>query len=365
MLTVTSLFSGIGGIDLGLEQTGYFKTTLFSEIDPYCQKILRQHWPNVTIIPDVKDIDGKKIKSDVIVGGFPCQPFSVAGKRKGKDDKRHLWPEMFRIIKDAKPSIVIGENVPGIINVQMALGSCISDLESEGYNVQCFVLPASAVGAPHRRYRVFIIAMANTDHRNHNEKKEIQARWNTIDTSSTDVENTRRTLRQRGKLSEKNEDEVGKENADQHQRSSSTPKSDVANTNERNVETGCKRQRGVRKKNTKKRSASDASSSSKTLANTKLERLQRGQRNDKREGWKILSSEQHDRREIRSEIRRSSGISGQEERSQGWWSVEPSVGRVAHGVPNRVDRTKALGNAVIPQLAYAIGISIIKSIKGE
>ena len=345
MLTVTSLFSGIGGIDLGLEQTGYFKTTLFSEIDPYCQKILRQHWPNVTIIPDVKDIDGKKIKSDVIVGGFPCQPFSVAGKRKGKDDKRHLWPEMFRIIKDAKPSIVIGENVPGIINVQMALGSCISDLESEGYNVQCFVLPASAVGAPHRRYRVFIIAMANTDHRNHNEKKEIQARWNTIDTSSTDVENTRRTLRQRRQLSEKNEDEVGKENADQHQRSSSTSKSDVGNTDS----IRCSQHKEPKKETSRGRTETSIMSGSKNVSNTLRKGLQGYGQSDSLE------------RKQKESIAAKSYI----ETNGGWWSVEPNVGRVAHGVPNRVDRTKALGNAVIPQLAYAIGISIIKSIKGE
>ena len=320
MLTVTSLFSGIGGIDLGLEQTGYFKTTLFSEIDPYCQKILRQHWPNVTIIPDVKDIDGKKIKSDVIVGGFPCQPFSVAGKRKGKDDQRHLWPEMFRIIKDAKPSIVIGENVPGIINVQMALGSCISDLESEGYNVQCFVLPASAVGAPHRRYRVFIIALANTE----------CLGW-----------------KERAKKREKSTD---KETSNQSDNSSTRQRKKEANKTLANTDSiRCSRYKEPKKETSRGRTKTSIMSGSKNVSNTNSEGLQGYGQSDSLE------------RKQKESIAAKSYI----ETNRGWWSVEPNVGRVAHGVPDRVDRTKALGNAVIPQLAYAIGISIIKSIKGE
>jgi len=195
MLSVTSLFSGIGGIDLGLEMTGHFKTKLFSEIDPFCQKVLKKHWPDVPIIPDVRDVDGTKYQTDVLVGGFPCQPFSVAGKRKGKDDQRHLWPEMFRVIKEAKPSIVIGENVQGIINTQMALGSCVVDLESEGYKVQPVVLPACSVNAPHRRYRVFILAVANTksfsrnDRENRNYSKEKQEERN-VRGQSSNVANT-------------------------------------------------------------------------------------------------------------------------------------------------------------------------------
>jgi len=272
MLSVTSLFSGIGGIDLGLEMTGHFKTKLFSEIDPFCQKVLKKHWPDVPIIPDVRDVDGTKYQTDVLVGGFPCQPFSVAGKRKGKDDQRHLWPEMFRVIKEAKPSIVIGENVQGIINTQMALGSCVVDLESEGYKVQPVVLPACSVNAPHRRYRVFILAVANTksfsrnDRENRNYSKEKQEERNVRGQSGN-----------------------------------------VANTNSKR---GCL--------------------------------------------WEANRQDAEDARQ-----------SPRGEKTFGWWDIEPNVGRVAHGIPSRVDRLKSLGNAVVPQLAYVIGQQIITAIRED
>jgi DNA (cytosine-5)-methyltransferase 1 len=235
MLRVISLFSGIGGIDLGLEATGYFKTVLFNEIDPFCQKVLKRHWPDVPIIADVKDVNGKEIQADVVVGGFPCQPFSVAGKKGGSFDERYLWPEMLRVIKDAKPFIVIGENVPGIINLSLGLETCIFDLETAGYEVQCFNIPACGVQAPHRRYRVFIIAMANID----------------------------------------------------------------------------------------------------------IKRLQ---------GY----GEKYQLRESKRE-KQTSGNS--------WWKSEPNVDRVAYGIPFRVDRIKALGNAVVPQISYVIGMCIANAIK--
>lgn len=156
-MKVLDLFSGIGGFSLGLEWAG-METVTFCEMDKFCQKVLKKHWPDVPIYDDIRKLDGKQFYGtiDVICGGFPCQPFSVAGKQRGKDDNRHLWPEMFRIIKEAKPTWVIGENVPGIIN--MALDEVCVDLESEGYEVQTFIIPACAVNAPHRRDRVWIIA---------------------------------------------------------------------------------------------------------------------------------------------------------------------------------------------------------------
>ena len=134
-LKVLDLFSGIGGFALGLDSTGFFKTVKFVEKDKYCQKVLRKNFPNIPIEEDIKDVKGKRYEADVIVGGFPCQPMSVAGKRKGTDDDRYLWPEMFRLIREIKPEFGIGENVQGIINIQngMVLRQVQDDLESEGF----------------------------------------------------------------------------------------------------------------------------------------------------------------------------------------------------------------------------------------
>jgi len=163
-LNVLDLFSGIGGFSLGLEATGKFKTIAFCEKDKFCQKVLQKHWQGTTIYEDIRDIDGTKIKADVITGGFPCQPFSTAGKRKGTEDDRYLFPEMFRIIKETQARWVIGENVQGIVNMSegKVLQGIHNDLEAIGYEVQTFIIPASSQGAWHKRNRVWIIA-ANTN----------------------------------------------------------------------------------------------------------------------------------------------------------------------------------------------------------
>ena len=122
-LKVLDLFSGIGGFALGLDSTGIFETVKFVEKDKYCQKVLQKNFPNIPIEEDIKNVEGKEGDADVVVGGFPCQPMSVAGKRKGTDDDRYLWPEMFRLIREIKPQFVIGENVQGIINIQNGMVS--------------------------------------------------------------------------------------------------------------------------------------------------------------------------------------------------------------------------------------------------
>ena len=156
-LKVLDLFSGIGGFSLGLERTGGFETVAFCEIDPFCQKILAKHWPNVKCYNDVRTIDYDGAV-DVITGGFPCQPFSTAGKRQGQDDDPHLWPAMFSLVKKYEPTWVIGENVAGLVS--MGLDDVLTNLESEGYAARTFIIPACAVNAPHKRERVWIIAYA-------------------------------------------------------------------------------------------------------------------------------------------------------------------------------------------------------------
>jgi len=151
------LFSGIGGFSLAASWTGQIETVSFCEIEPYCQKVLNKHWPDVPIYPDIKELKGEDIGPvDIVCGGFPCQPFSCAGKRRGKEDDRHLWPEMFRVIQETKPTWVVGENVAGFRN--MALDDALADLEGERYEVQTFIIPALSVGAPHLRERIWIMA---------------------------------------------------------------------------------------------------------------------------------------------------------------------------------------------------------------
>ena len=156
-MKVLDLFSGIGGFSLGLERAG-METVAFCENDWFCQQILKKHWPDVPIYGDIRIMDGRRFCGTVelICGGYPCQPFSIAGKQKGNEDARHLWPEMFRIIKQVKPKWVIAENVEG--HIKLGLDSVLNDLESEGFTCWPFIIPACAVGAPHQRNRIWVVA---------------------------------------------------------------------------------------------------------------------------------------------------------------------------------------------------------------
>lgn len=165
MLTHLSLFSGIGGLDLAAEWAG-FQSVGQCEWADYPTKVLEQHWPDVPRWRDIRTLTGEDFYArtglrtvDIISGGFPCQPFSSAGKRRGREDDRYLWPEMLRVVQEIRPTWVIGENVAGIIN--MALDQVLSDLEGIAYSCQAFIIPACAVDAPHRRDQCAILAHAN------------------------------------------------------------------------------------------------------------------------------------------------------------------------------------------------------------
>jgi DNA (cytosine-5)-methyltransferase 1 len=162
-MTHGSLFSGIGGFDLAAEWMGW-ENTFHCELNPFGQQVLKYYWPDAKSYHDIKTTDFSIHRGtiDVLSGGFPCQPYSTAGKRKGTEDDRHLWPEMLRAIREVQPGYVVGENVRGLTNWNggLVFDQVQADLEAEGYEVLPFLLPACSVGAPHERYRIWFVAYA-------------------------------------------------------------------------------------------------------------------------------------------------------------------------------------------------------------
>ena len=179
------LFEGIGGFSLAARAVGW-QTIAWCEINDFCQKVLSYHFPEAKKHDDIRKTDFTiyRGKCDILTGGFPCQPFSIAGKQLGTEDERHLWPEMLRAIREIQPRWVVGENVGGILNWNggMVFEQVHIDLENEGYEVQAFVLPAVAVNAPHRRDRIWFVAFKNSDSdgwNNYKRKKKssIREQW--------------------------------------------------------------------------------------------------------------------------------------------------------------------------------------------
>jgi len=373
-LKVLDLFSGIGGFSLGLESTGHFETIAFVENDEYCQAVLKHHFPEVPILGDIKNVTKETTRTtpDVICGGFPCQPYSVAGDQRAKDDPRHLWPEMFRLIKEHRPTWVIGENVNGL--VKLGLDEVLHDLESEGYSTRTFNIQASSVGAPHQRQRLWIIGhLGDPEHngsfasererevfyQSKEQKKQISL-WESEGTSSAsgDVANPDdKRIRScvRGNDND-NEEKSGagsvnrgrsKKN-DERDNPSSTQneRMDVSDTDDSRNRTQKHRVNKNGKTNIQGRQEHTQSKSSRHGANvsdTNGKRLQ-GSRTE------------HELR--KSKEKRKIGRSS-------WWDSEPNVGRVAYGVPNRVPRLRALGNTVVPQIIEKIGLAIIEAENGS
>ena len=310
------LFSGIGGFSLGLEATGGFETVAFCDIDKYSKKVLKKQWPNVKQYEDIKELNYGRLKTDgigpidIITGGYPCQPFSIAGRKKGEEDPRHLWPEYFRVIKELRPSWVIGENVSG--HIKLGLDTVLENLESEGYSARTFSISASSVGAKHQRERIWIVANA----RQHGGR--IEPTGNSEGTGRGPLKTTERSA-----------------DTDTISRSSEGEKT-LANSVELGLE---------------KHGHSETTESIKrgeTMADTNVEgrqgRIHRGQNKEWENQQRYFG--------------RNSAAHGQQE--QNWWDIEPELGRVAHGIPNRVDRLKGLGNSLVPQIPYFIAQSILQ-----
>ena len=365
-MKVLDLFSGIGGFSYGLEKLG-FKTVAFCEIDKFCKLLLQKHWKGTKIYDDVKEITKQRLEADgielpeIITGGFPCQPFSVAGKQRGTDDNRHLWPQMFRIIQELTPRWIIGENVRGLVNIQdgMVFETVCTDLEGEGYEVRAFNIPAAGVGAPHRRERIWIIANAKSQGTRKNDRGLWQGTSGISGRQGTnqDVEDTRRPLRPGSLFKETNENETGKRNANINQRSSSPSESDVADSKSLQGNG-----RGRHEHPSTEQGPQQAGGTSGSMANAyggrssqPSDQVQAGWDESGYGGEDVANADETRLQGFGTEHQLREGQSEESTGRIGWWESEPDVGRVAHVVPQRVDRLKALGNAVVPQVAEWLG----------
>jgi DNA (cytosine-5)-methyltransferase 1 len=319
-MTHGSLFSGIGGFDLASEWMGW-ENKFHCEWNEFGQKVLHYYWPQAELFTDIKKSNFTKYanKIDILTGGFPCQPYSSAGKRLGKEDDRHLWPEMLRAIQEIRPRWIVGENVRGLTNWNggLVFDEVQTDLETQGYEVTPFLLPACAVNAPHRRDRIWFIAYnaSNTNSNGFNECNSI----NEINASEGGV----------NAFSDINE---------------SNGNGDVADTNswglERSTKVGWHSEYVIRK--------DGITSQTRNATNTE---------NIRREN--ALENGELERRRFRKSYQRNI------------WDTFPSVSPICNGddgLSNRLDNItfskwrnesiKAGGNAIVPQVAYQIFKSI-------
>lgn len=295
MLRTLDLFSGIGGFSLGLERTGGFETVAFCEIEPFCRRVLSKHWPGVPIYEDVRELSADTLRRDgiadidVICGGFPCQDISTAGKRAGLEGERSgLWDEYRRVIGNVRPRFVIVENVTGLLS--LGVGTVLRDLAALGYDAIWDCIPACAVGAPHRRDRIWIVAYATDAVR--------RAHGRSVACSESESQ---------GKARERCVWEGDWSAGDD---GFTAGGKNVADTDRRRGETIVKRQ-------------SESGTQSRTCVQGKPS---------------------------------ASDVDG-----SSWWLAEPGMGRMAYGVPARLDRLRALGNAIVPQVAEIVGRAILSA----
>lgn len=305
-----SLFSGIGGLDLGLERAG-MECVWQVEIDDYATKVLEKHWPNVPRWRDVTTFPPGpgRWECDLICGGFPCQPVSLAGKRKAKSDSRWLWPQFRRVLNSLRPRFAIIENVPGLTTAGLA--DVIFDLASIGYAAEWRVLSAEEFGAPHIRKRLFIVAYP------HSIGIHLEQGWfaGSSGEGTLHVDGNGQVC----EMADSNSQRLSRrEECDE---SSQQPEQQTSSRNH-----ACRLRDDVADADSHRRNGLESSDcGGKAVAGFEREAMQRS-------------------------------INGC---TPGWWEAEPEVGRVANGVPSRVDRLRGLGNAVVPQVAEWIGRRIM------
>lgn len=426
-LRVLDLFSGIGGFSLGLDRTGGFETVAFCEIEDYPRRVLAKHWPGVPIYDDVRTLtadalarDG--IDVDVICGGFPCQDLSFAGKRAGIEGARSgLWREYARLIGEIRPRYVLVENVPGLLNLGM--GAVLGDLAALGYDATWDCIPASAVGAPHRRDRVWIIAHTNS---NSKHAGPVDAEAQGAPQSVADADDTGSQGRFGGQLPERTREWTswtgspsmadayrcdgngwgGDVQVGRKRRKSQAAQHDNTRGNEWSVEPDVGRvaarispelDRG--RMNDETGMGSAEGSAARRISDRQSVRGMRGNRaaatassrlhqTDGRgdplpslpcEGGSSSRIAPNEAAKIMQCLRQTVHSEPQQETQHmqprvpfccwpherdealGIWEREPDIGRVAVGVKKRVDRLKCLGNAVVPQIPELIGRAILQA----
>jgi len=336
MLRHFDVCSGIGGFSLGFRWAALSEPVAFCEIDPYCQKVLAKNFPNIPIFNDVKELVNDRSEStrtipdhDILTSGYPCQPFSVAGQRRGEEDERNIWRFVFEIVKRKHPTWCVFENVYG--HIAMGLDQVLHDMESEGYSTQTFVVPACSLNAPHKRDRLWIVG--NSEHDGSLASKIRRGNQETSRGTSqgqNQAEQSSRTSRRKDNVTLADTKSEGLQGLDKHSPTISTERDEI-------TDIGTK---GSRDKN---------------VANTKC--MGRESRTSVRE--ELAREESHGKFNNRS----TDGSA--QERARSWWDVEPNVGRVAYGIPSRVDRLRGLGNAIVPQIAMQIGLSIKEAMNDD
>jgi DNA-cytosine methyltransferase len=399
-LKLLDLFSGIGGFSLGLESTGYFQTIAFVEKDKFCRQVLQKNFNNIPIEEDIRNVRGSNYAADVITGGFPCQPFSVAGKRKGTADDRYLWDETIRVIAECKPRWFIGENVEGLININngMVLRQVQTDLEEQGFQVQCLVIPAAGIGAWHQRKRIWIVAYSDSNRhsnkiRGSSTKEERISQEHRQDQHVPNTKSSRTWKDERGiwqRLSGVNGGEgTDKDVSNTHNSRDRTSQNDINKEWEKDI------------KGREELTQFKSSGHSKDVSNSNSRmcggRGTEFQSRDDREWWFYSEEEKQTRDDVRSKVIGCDDISGKatiqhtnserceelniSQKSNGqnfcsgefnstetiktWWQTQSEFCGVPNGVSYELDkdrssRIKALGNSIVPQIARQIGLSIMK-----
>jgi len=380
--------SGIGGWAIAFRELG-INTVAFCEIDKYPQQVLQKNFPGIPIFNDLKELTYEQIKErtrvdsiDLITCSYPCQPFSVAGKQKGEEDPRHLWPDTFRIVQECKPTWFVGENVSG--HIKLGLDTVLEDLASEGYDTRTFIIPASSVGAWHKRERLWIIgysehngSLATKKSRKHqetargtsqgqNQAKQFEGtsrpsnHENVSDTSSIRGQNTTRnnTQNEQQKLSKENEQSS----------KSSEVSINVSDTDSRRWE------KCQSKTKSKKRVSvnHDGARATEDVSDTDSKGLQRHNelktkqtRTPSRQTKNISDTDQQ-RTQIPLEGQQSSIQMSGSSSEENWWQTQSELCGVPDGISygldkGRVGRIKGLGNAIVPQIAWFIGNAIVSA----
>lgn len=347
-ITHLSLFSGIGGLDLAAEAAGCI-TIGQCEWAEYPTKVLEKHWPDVPRWRDIRTLTGESFYErtgrrtvDIISGGFPCQPFSVAGKQRGKEDDRYLWPEMVRVIKELRPTWIVGENVAGI--VRMALPDILSELEACGYRTRTFLIPACAVGALHRRYRVAIVGYSE-----HNGLSSATQPGSAGKAGNREPEGKETAGQYPGTGKPGDSKNVAYPNSIRYTGAEAWESDNDPKWNHKTFE-----QSGRPK-------LYETVTGSKIIPNSlRTDGKGGGAFQSKTRGTQFTDGSCQDGGEWRAA---KPGLGGMADGiscwMDGYWDIEPDIPRIAEGIQNRVGRLKALGNAVVPQQFFPVFKAIV------